>query len=406
MSKLEDILKEALDNHDMGYQQGAWEQIQLRLDGTPATPFYKKWWFAASIGTVLVGSATFFSLQEKQQLQSVQHTVANHKAIDKFEPTENHKSTDFQTTSSTAGHSNGLTEDNTFSQKNSTSVELSSFEEHISSLNTNPEDETTPQYSFHPKTNMVPAEVQISTQKIVCLNSEFSVHFTNLDKNTPVYVNGRPTTVGENGILVLKAKEIGNTEIKAGNSSVNVKVIEGKTANIELVDSYLYEKGVPTLKFKVAGDADHLLWNSNTKGSEMVGDTYVVHAYNERMVSVELKAQDANGCTFTDKTSITIQEPYQLLAPTGFRPLDYDPKVKTFMPYALQVRETGFVLMIIDPSTNAVIYSTKDANLGWDGIDPRSNQLVAEGSSWIWKVVLEKPNPGEPKEYTGIITRK
>lgn len=404
MSKIEDLLKEALDAHDMGYQQGAWEQMQLRLDGTPATPFYKKWWFAAAVGTVLVGSATFFSMQEEQRKDvqnarvQISQTVASPTSLS--ESTTEVKTTQESITEPT---SNGVV--------SSTSTVVS---HHDNSVGLNPITGTSTPIPNENKgvsptgqkpTN-IPSEVQISTNKTVCLNSEFTVYLSNLDKNTPVYVNGKVTSVPENGALTLRAKQAGNIEIKAGTASTNVQIVEAKHANIDLVDSYLYEKGIPTLKFKASGDAQHLVWSSSSKGTETLGDTYVVHAYNERMVNVELKATDQNGCSYTEKTSIAIQEPYQLLAPTGFRPLEYDPKVNRFIPYALQLRETGFEMIIMDPITNGIVYQTKDAAMGWDGIDQRTNQLVKEGSIWIWKVVLENPNIGEPKEYSGTITRK
>lgn len=71
---IEDILKEALENHDAGYVSGAWESMSARLDGTAPTPFYKKWWVAAAFGTVLVGTAAFFMLNETpaQETKTVQ----------------------------------------------------------------------------------------------------------------------------------------------------------------------------------------------------------------------------------------------------------------------------------------------------------------------------------------------
>ena len=78
MKDIERIFKEALDQHEVPYQSGAWEAMSKRLDGTTPTPFYRKWWFAATVGTVLVSSSTYFMLREqatKPAEQTTQTTV-------------------------------------------------------------------------------------------------------------------------------------------------------------------------------------------------------------------------------------------------------------------------------------------------------------------------------------------
>jgi hypothetical protein len=93
------------------------------------------------------------------------------------------------------------------------------------------------------------------------------------------------------------------------------------------------------------------------------------------------------------------------MAPSGFRPNSGDIQTNTFMPYALTQRNVNFELVVLDPRTGAVVFSSSDATQGWDGIDKRTGEMVKENSVWAWKVVIKNPNVGEPVEYKGTITR-
>jgi hypothetical protein len=91
------------------------------------------------------------------------------------------------------------------------------------------------------------------------------------------------------------------------------------------------------------------------------------------------------------------------MAVDAFSPLSNDPRKNTFMPYALKERNTGFTLTIIDPKTGGVVYTTKNASEGWDGIDSRTGNLAISGTNYIWKVILTNPLPGEADSYKGIL---
>ena len=94
------------------------------------------------------------------------------------------------------------------------------------------------------------------------------------------------------------------------------------------------------------------------------------------------------------------------MAPTGFNPSGGDSRTNQFIPLALTMRDTPFEMVIMDPNNMTVLYKTSDASQGWNGIDSRTGQLVPTGSTWLWKVVMKKPLPGEPSEYKGLITSR
>jgi hypothetical protein len=75
------------------------------------------------------------------------------------------------------------------------------------------------------------------------------------------------------------------------------------------------------------------------------------------------------------------------------------------MPYALTVREVDFELIIIDPKDGAVVFESNDATLPWRGQDKRNGQLVEPSKTFIWRVILSNPQPGEKSEYKGTIVR-
>jgi hypothetical protein len=62
-------------------------------------------------------------------------------------------------------------------------------------------------------------------------------------------------------------------------------------------------------------------------------------------------------------------------------------------------------MQIIDPKTGQILYETKNESEPWDGIDKRTQQLIAPSTPYIWKVNLEKTEIGESKNYQGTITR-
>jgi hypothetical protein len=62
-------------------------------------------------------------------------------------------------------------------------------------------------------------------------------------------------------------------------------------------------------------------------------------------------------------------------------------------------------MIIIDPSNGSVIFETTSASQAWKGINQNTGELVKENTSFVWKVVLQKPEKGESPEYMGTVVR-
>jgi hypothetical protein len=74
------------------------------------------------------------------------------------------------------------------------------------------------------------------------------------------------------------------------------------------------------------------------------------------------------------------------------------------MPFCLKERNAKFVLTIIDPKDNAVVFTTKDASKPWDGTDQRTGRILTTYKTFIWQVQLEDTLPGERGIYNGTVT--
>lgn len=418
---IEDIIKEALESHDSGYVTGAWESMSARLDGSSPTPFYKKWWVAAAFGTVLVGTATFFLLNE-------QHTESP-KKTETAAIVNNNTTTTNNTPESTSGISNTTPIDGTASATvNPFEATNGSGGTGATGLGSRPSGHprelpsfgyfpaTAPSDFINPVTNptagggSTPSAAEykkLALPLTVCLNEEVAI--TNPNASLPVFVteaNGKQTEISGGKKLTLTAKQAGTITVRSGEHTDYITVNEN-TAKlyIDVDPSVLFENGIPTLKFKVPGMKDNLTWSSNIKGDEVKGDTYIVHPYTEKAVNVTVTSTNDFGCKVEEQQMVRVEQPYNLLAPNGFRPNSSDVRNTTFMPYALTQRTVNFDMIVIDPRTGAVVYSTSDATQGWNGIDKRTGEMVAEGSVWAWRVIIKNPNVGEPTEYSGTITR-
>jgi len=415
---IEDIIKEALENHDSGYVSGAWEQMQARLDGTAPTPFYKKWWVAAAFGTVLVGSATYFMLNQGTtenkpavaQTKSEQTTASNTdrklsaSATTIIVPSGNGASTTSNPeTLNTATNPNNPVADQMIDQ--------SGNYQHANPVVFPPKKIVNPGGIQHTVTNPDPVKPdefkKLSLPLTVCLNETVVVENPN-DNKTIVVIepSGRRVEIAPKKVLSVVAKRAGTITVQSGDHLDVITVNQNSDKIYVDVDpSLLFENGIPSLKFKAVGTKNNLTWESNIKGTETKNDTYVVHPYTERVVNVTVTSANEFGCTVEEQQQVTINEPYNLLAPTGFFPQSNDERTNTFMPIALKERNVTFELVIIDPKNGGTVFSSSDASIGWDGIDKRTGEMVNQGTVWPWKVVLRNPNVGEPKEYSGTITR-
>ena len=403
---LERIIKQQLENYELPYDGGAWEQFSKRLDGTPSTPFYRKWWFAASIGTVLVSSATYFALNSTESTnnqvapkteQIVSNNESNQSTGTAVSENQNGQSA---VTTSTTNTTEGSENTQAYTP-NVTSDEPERIQFIAPDIIKIPEAlpvDPNPQYTRF---------VKLTLPTAVCLNESFTIENPNDQVVTVTYPNGRTKLIQPKQSAEIKSSKSGAIQVETGRSTESITVNEA-TAQlyIDVDASLLYENGIPTLKFDVSVTDQSVSWESNVSAATSDKNHLVVHPYTEREVKVTANSTDANGCAVTENKTVTLNEVYNLMAPTGFNPSGGDSRTNQFIPFALTMRDTPFEMVIMDPNNMTVLYKTSDATQGWNGIDSRTGQLVPTGSTWLWKVVMKKPLLGEPSEYKGLITSR
>lgn len=413
--KLERILKEQLENYELPYESGAWEQFSKRLDGTPSTPFYRKWWFAASIGTVLVGSATFFALSSNEetpqkQLAKTEETTAVVSNQSSAQPTTH----TIKGTSPTTGAQNSV--------NRATDIQTSHTDQHTTNVTKidppvhNPSGTINSGSGDHTNSTTTvggnngtttPADTYVKPQlpSSICLNESFTIENPNEQSLKIIYPNGKTKTIRGKQSLEIRPTQSGTISVETGRSTESILVNEPSSELYINVDaSVLYENGIPTLKFDVSGTENAISWESNIAARTSDRNHLVVHPFTEREVTVNAITHDQNGCKVVQTETIRMAEAYNLIAPTGFTPSSGDARTNTFIPAALPMRDTPFEMTIMDPNNMTVLYTTSDASMGWNGQDGRTGQQVQIGTTWLWKVVMKNPLPGEPREYKGLIT--
>jgi gliding motility-associated-like protein len=115
---------------------------------------------------------------------------------------------------------------------------------------------------------------------------------------------------------------------------------------------------------------------------------------NKGSYNVSLTTTIENGCSNTFSKSITIENDYNLLAPTAFTP-DGDNRNDYFIPKALTVLNLPFTMTIYDRQGN-MLYQTNDFSKPWDGT--YANGMPAQSGIYVWIVQLTNEK-GETEIY-------
>ena len=406
---IERIFKEQLEHYELPYEAGAWDALSKRLDGTPSTPFYRKWWFAASIGTVLVGSATYFALHSTQTpaivdtrpVAKLEHVPTASVPAPEAIPGQAEANSQAQTTASAdqqptnnAGyHHNEWPVQQDVPAAIATITTPLAFPVIVGPTPAN----NTPQDAA-----MLPLRVPAA----VCLGESITIENPNATELLVTLPNGKQQTVAGKKTTTITASEPGTIYLSSGKLRETIRVNEASSElYISMDASTLYENGIPTVKFDVSGAENDVHWGSNVTYKVENGNHVTVHPFTERRVTVTATSTDQNGCKVTQSESVSVQE-YNLLAMEAFTPLGDIQVNKIFMPVALSERlDVAFELTIYDARNGGQVFRTSDVTHGWNGIDERSGEIVPAGSTWMWKVVIKNPLPGEPKAYNGTITR-
>lgn len=200
----------------------------------------------------------------------------------------------------------------------------------------------------------------------------------------------------------------GKHEVFIANSKISKESFTVKSAPqlaLQVDNDLIYEKGLPTTMLSVNSTGSTVEWYLNNKLLSTESPQLKVHLFTKGSYTFKASSINEFGCKTDALRTLYIDDEYNLLAVNAFDPQSIDNRKNAFMPYALTVREVDFELIIIDPKDGAVVFESNDATLPWRGQDKRNGQLVEASRTFIWRVTISNPQPGEKSEYKGTIVR-
>lgn len=413
MRDIEDLFKESLKDHELPYNKEAWSKMNKKLDARNSGSSNGFKWILGAAGAALIVATYLFtgtneapkrSQAEVLQTEKEESVETNHEI--QIEATEQSE-TDLLSQEVEEEHSVVVIDccDDV--------VEEPMHEE----INANPITETELQQPVYREVAKSPsakgeskAQLRFSTPTDHCLNQEFS--YSNVNDEM-IYVLSPQENLEEiptKETLELKLDEKGIYQIGTLNqeeefiASVSFKVHEAQSIQVTADDYLNFENGLPELN--VRAFSDHALsWYVNNQKVARSGKKENFYLFDKGSYAIQATTKDANGCQSSDKISFYVEKNYNLLAVNAFTPNSFDDRNTTFMPFALTTRNTPFKMIIIDPSNGAVIFETTNASQAWQGINKNTGELVKENTSFVWKVILQNPEPGESPEYMGTVVR-
>lgn len=421
--QLENSIKDSLAGFEAPYNPAAWDAMRAKLDAKmpvspPKSGGSAKWFVAAAIvAGVGVGAYFLFSTPEVSD-----------------EPAQNETTvTDSDSQSNETGNTTVNTVDNSTTGAGNTPVSSNL----IPNTSANPSQTGTSPASQSPNfidlfinnpsgpgvenpdqrnpvdnqvrenaSNQKNQELSIPRIATQCQNDVINVDNTN---ETALVLTGPDTyfAIPANESRKIRLKKAGNYKISGKEDNyadqfTEFRVNEAPSVDFTVDPSTKFENGLPVTKIETSVHGADFEWVYG--GDRASGSELNAHFYSKGNHEVTLVVTGSNGCQSSLSKNIFIEENYNLMAPTSFRPNSNDPSVNTFMPYALKERNVNFTLIVIDPRDGHVLFETKDASQGWDGVDRKTGGMVDFENAYIWKVTLGKKASGEERnEYSGQV---
>ena len=422
--KFENIFKEALQNQEVPYDANAWSALSSKLDkAMPVTgkkPFNP--WAAAIIAVALVGGASVWYFTSNNTL-----TTNNSSSIIQTEANTENTDNNAQTTKSNIVRVENTSPDtkivaNQTKNAASKTANKKAFEAPQKVLIgdglykegkfiKDQSEFITPPNKVYDRTDMVPASSRMSAELPSIENScqYLDKKVSNLSDLlfTIEFPSGSQVIIAPKETKTVYFEEFGTYKIFNSKGKENKFVVfENKAVDFVIDEEHLFYNGIPSTEVKIAHtDPNSTIdWTCKQANMSRSGNQAEFNFFKDGQYTISVTSTNSKGCTSVATKKVTVDNKYNLLAVTAFKPQDIDPRMNTFIPTALTERKTIFSLIVIDPKDGGTIYETTDATAGWNGIDKRTGKPAQHGSNYIWKVSLSNPLPGEAASYKGIVT--
>lgn len=404
-------IKNLVENFEVEYDPKAWDNLSKKMDQLPKSSaksnLSKYLWSGAAVAAISIGTFTYLSNNtDKKNNPAEKVTIVNRPQADQNNnviaadnQTTNNTTKDIptntnQVNSNTANHTNVLTNESTFTPI----VHANEGHDKGSNVFVN--------YEKSILTNPTPS-LKLPHIKNACLNETIQIKN---DNNCVLYIhhgNERVAQIDANKTISLELKHSG--EYTISGSDLGQGFIDGfmvynsPKTNFNYSDEINYESGLPILNAQTEEMAQTYEWKLDGK---TIGNQKSISfpAFYKGDLNLTLELSNQYGCTSSDTKKIEVEENYNLLAVNAFEPNNANPKKNAFMPYALTKRDVKFNLIIIDPTSGAVIFESSDPTNPWTGINKSTGQMMPNNKSYIWKVSLMQAAKGEKTEYRGMIT--
>lgn len=416
---IDELIKSALEGHEMPYDNNAWNSFEKKLN-KPNAPFksFKFWFFGTSIIAVItISSLLYFS--NKQEENSDKPVEQKTDVIEK----SNSQSTTSKKTKSekTKGiqdekiSSNELEAKEDAKKETKTNLILPEVNEVLAK-------EITKDLKLDEEIATPKKENSVSTKKVTepdvpsfsnkCLGDNLKVINKNDESMTLIFPSGKKVSVAQSATENIKLSEEGKYELLVNSKQKETynsffSVYENPRATLLVEDELNYETGLPVIRGEVQTFEESIKWKTDkvVSASSSKAKTAAFYFFEKGQFELEVIVTNEKGCSSTEIKTIIISEDYNLLAVNAFNPLSDDRRKNTFMPYALSKRNSAFSLIIIDPDNGGIVFESSDYSKPWEGIDKRNGKLVDESKMYIWKVTLASPEKNEKAVYKGTIIR-
>ena len=416
---IDELIKSALEGHELPYDENAWNSLNKKLNhpNAPIKPF--KFWFLGSsvIAIIAISSLLYFSSkpEEKSDKAVKQKTDVIEKSNSQSTTSKQTKSEKTKGIQDEKNSSNKLEANEDDKKETKTNLILPEVNEVLSKEITKDlkidEEITNPKKGNSISTKKT-TEPDVPSFSNKCLGENLKVINKNEVGMTLIFPSGKKVSVAESSTENIKLSEEGKYELLVNSKQKEIynsffSVFENPRATLLVENEINYETGLPIISGEVQTFEESIKWKVDkvVSASSSKAKTAAFYFFKKGQFDIEVIVSNEKGCSSSETKTIIISEDYNLLAVNAFDPLSDDRRKNTFMPYALTKRNCVFSLIIIDSDNGGIVFESSDASNPWDGIDKRDGQLVNRNKAFIWKVTLNSPEKNEKSVYKGTITR-
>ena len=422
MKKIEDLFKSALKDQELPYNESAWNEMSKKLDARSGGASGNLKWILGAAGAVVVTVGTLIYVNSNN-VSNIQENKEKNIASLETKSIKNTNDIDSDEIIS----ENQVQEDNT-TEKSNNEVQVKSktisnetnqqevvqiiecCDEKVVQLIPPVYRETTVKEETLIENPGVKEILTFNTLTDKCLNDEFV--YLNENKQS-LWLNTPMNTLIEipaSSKFKESLNEKGLYQVGELNASMefvsrsSFTVFEAKSNQLIVEDHLNYENGLPQLDAKAYNEGDNK-WYLNNDAVSFNKESNSFNLFKKGNYRIGISTKDPNGCVSQSNVIFYVEEDYNLLAVNAFTPTSWDSRNTHFIPFALTQRNTPFKMIVIDPADGAILFETASAELPWDGTDRNTGKMVEQNKSFVWKVILERPESNEKPEYIGTVVR-